>query len=214
MSLRDEFTVGARAGRLVVTEQIGMNHHHALVLLAKCDCGNVKRVLGHNLRSGHTKSCGCLYREGNGKTHNHRAKKKATPEYLSWRSMNKRCTNPNEVGYKYWGGRGISVCQRWKDSFEAFLEDMGPRPSPAHTLDRRDNEGDYNKENCRWATRTQQSRNSRGTVLSMEKARDARKLFSEGMSRRDVSERLGIHYVSVCNIVAGRQWKEDPVEGL
>lgn len=83
----------------------------------------------------------------------------ASPEYRSWQMMKNRCLNPKARDYRYYGGRGIKICRRWQDSFEAFLEDMGRKPTPAHTLDRKNSDGPYNLRNCRWATREEQSRN-------------------------------------------------------
>lgn len=84
-----------------------------------------------------------------------------TPEYAAWRDMRYRCNNKNHAAYGNYGGRGISVCSRWNDSFEAFLEDMGDRPSSAHSLERVDNQGNYSPENCEWADCESQNRNRR-----------------------------------------------------
>lgn len=86
---------------------------------------------------------------------------RTTPEYRAWQAMLNRCYNKNAAGYENYGGRGIRVCERWRGSFECFLADMGRKPSPKHTLDRRENYGDYEPDNCRWATRLEQNRNTR-----------------------------------------------------
>lgn len=129
----------------------------------QCSCGTVKTYQLANLKSGITRSCGCLNREFH-TNHGHSPRGKASPEYNSWKSMISRCTNPNAQGYEYYGGRGIKVCQRWQ-TFENFFADMGKKPSPQHSIDRTDNDGNYCLENCKWTTKKEQQNNRRSNRL-------------------------------------------------
>ena len=137
--------------------------------LCRCRCGTVAVIHSANLRHGVSKSCGCL-REEVSKTTLRTHGMKNHPLYVTWESMHKRCNNPNNKDWKYFGGRGIKVCDRWsgRDGFPSFLADMGDRP-PGLSLDRTDNEGNYEPANCRWATWTEQVNNRRpwGTAVTV-----------------------------------------------
>ncbi|MCR8633506.1 AP2 domain-containing protein [Paenibacillus radicis (ex Xue et al. 2023)] len=152
-------------GRLFVLERfISNSARQEAVWLCECECGEKSLVLGSNLRSGHTKSCGCYRGEKSTECntiHGHAKRNRASSEHTIWRGMITRCTNKNRDDYDRYGGRGIRVCGRWLNSFEAFLEDMGPRPTLRHSIDRIDVNGHYDPNNCQWALPGQQARNTR-----------------------------------------------------
>lgn len=148
-------------GRLLVVAETAERKHDERVFLCRCECGAEKAVKGSYLRNGTTKSCGCLHREGTHRTHGHTAGCDS-PTYRTWLSMRSRCKYPSSANYKWYGGRGITVCDRWH-AFENFLSDMGERPE-GMTLDRIDPDGDYEPSNCRWATAKEQRSNQRAVA--------------------------------------------------
>ncbi len=131
-----------------------------------CICGVERTVEEYSLASGHTRSCGCLHREivsKRGKTHG----ESGTLEYFVWSSMKARCTNPSSHKWYLYGARGITVCEEWLLSFEAFIRDVGKRPSAKHQIERIDNDGNYEPGNVKWSTRKEQQRNRRACHMVM-----------------------------------------------
>ena len=151
---------GMRFHRWSVRSFAGMKGTEGAHWNCVCDCGAESEVQSGNLRSGKSKSCGCFnlaqIRKRNS-THG----LSRTPEYNAWLNMNKRCYNENDPRYKWYGARGIFVCPEWRHDFAQFLRDMGPKPSPKHSIDRINNDGNYEPRNCRWATWKQQQNNRR-----------------------------------------------------
>lgn len=172
----------------------------------KCECGTVVTVPTEKLRSGHTKSCGCLKRELCAARC--RARRKAVrqprhPLYAARNQMLQRCYNKRNPAYAEYGGRGIAVCDRWrfgdgeKSGLCCFAEDMGSRPSSTHSLDRKDNDDGYSPGNCRWATRAEQARNRRSNRLVLVSGRR--------VSLAEACEVLRLDYALVANrITRGR----------
>lgn len=145
--------------------------------VCKCACGNVTTIIGNNLRRGTAASCGCRTRQASRdrRTHGHKIGRYPTPTYKTWLGMKERCLNLNHPSYGYYGGRGVSICDRWVDSFEAFLADMGECPDDPSdwvgthrywSLDRINPDGDYTPQNCRWASPHQQTVNRRSNINS------------------------------------------------
>lgn len=183
-ALEIDTLIGAKFNRWTVIGSAGYRYygkHRRILVVGRCDCGTERVVYYEALRRGTSKSCGCHKREATSKRNaafaTHRLSK--DPLYGIWLNMVRRCTLETDQAYKWYGARGITVCDRWLNSVENFVEDMGARPSNRYSLDRIDNNKGYSMENCRWATRKEQA-NNRG---------DSRKFMFRG-------ETLGLSEIS------------------
>lgn len=151
---------GERFGKLVALGPVKREIGKHITWLCQCDCGNTTQVRSSSLRSGVTLSCGCLHGENHNKSHD--------SLYRQWVGVIQRCTNPNSQNYHHYGGRGIRVCHEWLTSFAAYYAHVSRLPNyaaPGHTLDRIDNDGDYEPSNVRWSTHNEQARNTRRNHL-------------------------------------------------
>ena len=179
---------GQRFGKLLILSVLpappGKHGRHCF---CRCECGNEKLIQAHRITSRVTRSCGCLTIK-----HHHTSKGIRSPTYRSWDSMISRCYNPRNAAFKYYGGRGIAVCDRWrlgekeKNGFECFLIDMGERHGLHASLDRIDNDLGYFPSNVRWADRKAQSRNRRNNVKY--------EYQGEMLTLRAIAERSGVPY--------------------
>ncbi len=182
---------GQRFGRWTVTQYAGCSRW-----LCRCDCGTERDVISNDLRDSKSRSCGCLQREKakqNARLLTLTHDRSRTPEYKAWKAMIKRCENPHDVGFASHGARGITVDPEWRSDFMSFYRDIGPRPSPAYSLDRIDNDGPYAPGNCRWATRTIQARNmTTNRLVSFNGQRQCVAAWAEelGISRDVLYHRL------------------------
>lgn len=199
---------GQRFGRLLVVCKATDVGARYTSWLCACDCGVTSEILTGNLNNGTSRSCGCLKREVASKrflTHGH----SGTPTHGCWMAMRQRCINPNANGYAHYGARGIAVCDRWLESFENFLADMGERPSLRHSIDRYpNNDGNYEPGNCRWATKTEQMRNTRATKLTHQLVQEIHGRREHGEAVKSIAHRLGLHQGSVYNVLAGATWRD------
>lgn len=189
---------GQKFGMLYAIKLDSRDRHNRERWLFKCDCGKEKVIEKSSVKTGHTKSCGCWQIENNkviGITHN----KSKTREFKIWLGIKKRCLNKKHSTYKNYGGRGIKICDRWKDSFENFLADIGSAPSELYSIDRIDNNGNYEPSNCKWVTRKEQNNNTRrNRIFSYE---------GNNYTLSNLCDKLELKYKLIYDRVTKLKWK-------
>jgi hypothetical protein len=188
---------GQKRSMLLVIERAGKMANGGQAWRCRCDCGKDCVVSTSNLNKRGTVSCGCYRRRSLG----HSSHANEAPEFATWGAMLDRCRNPNNKNYIRYGGRGISVCERW-ETYVNFFADVGPRPSAGHSLDRIDVDGNYEPGNVRWATASQQQRNKRNSVMVPYQGKM--------MHVYDVAEIVGLHPA----MITSRYQRGWPVEEL
>lgn len=197
--------IGSRFGRLIISKEFSVINEHLRrinMLTCLCDCGTIKDINKVSVTSSRTKSCGCLSKEklsARRKVHGDREKR----EYGIWQHIKARCFNPNHRGYKDYGGRGITMCDRWKNSYLDFISDIGYSPSPRHSVDRVRNEGNYEPSNCIWRTQKEQANNTRGNVfIEHEGIVLSKSMWSDkiGISRAQMDYHYRVKKLSISQI--------------
>lgn len=185
-------------GRLTVRERVANSPNGHTRWLCQCKCGNITTVFGNNLRREQTKSCGCIQQEvtsNRSRKHGHTVPQ--SKEYKAWCDMIQRCTNPNNSAYKRYGGRGIQVCDQWRNSFEVFLEDMNNAPTSEYSLDRINSNGNYQPSNCRWATCQEQNSNRSNNIII------------DGKTLAEVCRIRGLPYATIRARIQHYNWSID-----
>ena len=172
MSRLLEIPIGTKFERYTILEEVepfyNSNNKMVRIFKCQCECGNIKNVRLLLLRNGDIKSCGCLHRENSkirtikrNSKHNDSIRYDKKSEYNSWAGMKQRCYYEKHINFKHYGGRGIKVCDRWINSYENFILDMGRKPGPEYSIDRINVNGNYEPSNCKWSTSSEQVKNRR-----------------------------------------------------
>lgn len=199
-NLTEDLT-GRRINKLVVMKRMP-NTKKGVLWKCKCDCGKEVTLYAQSLRRGQ-KSCGCHDHAKHGGVR----KGIQSKEYSAWAQAKQRCCNSSNKGYKNYGGRGIRMSEEWFHDFGAFLRDMGPAPSPNHSIERINVNGDYCKENCCWLLKELQPRNTRSTKLNMAIAEEIRQVYAQGnVSYSQLEQKYGVCKSSISQVIRYLIW--------
>lgn len=190
--------VGRRFGRLTAIEPVSIvkSGRRRTFWRSVCDCGEEFSAVRESILCGNVRSCGCLQKEEARERRTTHGLSKSS-EYKIWVGMRDRCNNPRNPAYHNYGGRGITVCERWS-SFDTFLADMGPRPSTKHSIDREENDLGYSPDNCRWVTKKTQGRNRRGLIATESTS-----------TLKEAAEATGINYGTAYSRVRRLGWSPE-----
>jgi len=199
---------GKRYGRLVAISWDRGGKGGKLRWLLRCDCGNFK----YSTLPKSAKSCGCLKIESSKRngvvTHGEARARKRSAEYKTWRGIIFRCENSNSAGFRNYGGKGIRICNEWRNSFEKFLEDMGRKPTTSHTIERKDNSKGYEPANCIWATTKMQGKNRSTTKLNDEAVREIRMSGARGDNHQSIASRYGVSRSLISQVLLRKRWDD------
>lgn len=177
-----------RFGRLVVESDVPQRARRARYVNCVCDCGGRKQICLQSLKSGFSTSCGCFAKEKIGALRRTHGLSNFGPEYDVWVALMSRCNSPQDPAYGNYGGRGIAVCKEWHE-VQNFLADMGQRPTKKHSIERRDNNGPYSHDNCYWATKAEQVRNTRRNVYF--------EYQGKRLTMKDAAAAVGLRYCTL-----------------
>lgn len=205
---------GMKFERLTAQKRIGRKDGSVL-WKCLCECGRSHIAAVKYLRNGSIKSCGCLRAE-KARIRMLKHGLSGLYEYAIWQGIIDRCERPKNQDWHLYGARGISICERWRHSFEAFLEDMGYRPSRRHSIDRINNDGNYEPQNCRWATPKQQRRNQRNFLpvisknrkFTTQQVREIRALRIAGKFNRELAALYGVNKMTIIRLCLGQTYRE------
>lgn len=211
--MKNQIDPGMRFSRLTTIKREKNTAANKTRWLCVCDCGEYKVINSQMLREGRTRSCGCMVKDmliERNTTHGY----SKHPLYGIWRQMVRRCTNPKDKAYRYYGGRGIQVFGEWMN-FNSFINDMGDKPE-GMTLEREDNDGDYCPDNCIWASWSKQHENRRSTKLSSASVFFARFHHHNGASIGDLAEFFSVHKTTMASAIRGTTWASTtfPYQGV